>query len=140
MLPVMRPSLKLVLFLLPLAALAQTPASDLAINPPALTGGLNPALPTIFIAGDSTAARNNGNPIQGWGVPFASFFDATKVNIANRARGGRSSRTYITEGLWDQLLGEVKAGDFVLIQFGHNDGGAINAEPPGSTRPLRARG
>jgi len=140
MLPVMRPSLKLLLLLFPLAALAQTPPLDLAINPPAQTGGLNPALSTIFIAGDSTAARNNGNPIQGWGVPFSSYFDTTKVNIANRARGGRSSRTYITEGLWDQLLGEVKAGDYVLIQFGHNDGGAINAEPPGSTRPLRARG
>ncbi len=126
--------------MLPVAAAAQAAASDLAINPPAQVGGLNPALPTIFIAGDSTAAKNNGNPIQGWGVPFADYFDATKVNIANRARGGRSSRTFITEGLWDQLLGEVKAGDFVLIQFGHNDGGAINTEPPGSTKPLRARG
>lgn len=104
------------------------------------TPALDPALPTIFIAGDSTAARNNGDPIQGWGVPFADYFDSAKVNIANRARGGRSSRTFITEGLWDQLLADVKAGDFVLIQFGHNDGGAINEEPPGSTRPLRARG
>jgi lysophospholipase L1-like esterase len=101
---------------------------------------INPELPTIFIAGDSTAARNNGNPTQGWGVPFADYFDPALVNIANRARGGRSSRTFITEGLWEQLLTELKAGDFVLIQFGHNDGGAINAEPPGSTRPLRARG
>jgi len=136
----MRPSLRLCLLLWPLALLAQTPPPDLAANPPAQSGGLNPALPTIFVAGDSTAARNNGNPIQGWGVPFADFFDASKVNVANRARGGRSSRTFITEGLWDQLLAEVKAGDFVLIQFGHNDGGAINAEPPGSTKPLRARG
>jgi lysophospholipase L1-like esterase len=94
----------------------------------------------VFVAGDSTAAKNNGKPIQGWGVPFADYFDPAKVNIANRARGGRSSRTFITEGLWGQLLAEVKAGDFVLIQFGTNDGGAINAEPPGSTRPLRARG
>ncbi len=116
------------------------PPPDLASNPAAAVNALNPALPTIFIAGDSTAAKNNGNPIQGWGVPFADYFDPAKVNIANRARGGRSSRTFITEGLWDQLLAEVKRGDFVLIQFGHNDSGATNAEPPGSTRPVRARG
>lgn len=125
---------------LALAATAQNPAPDLSANPAAARGALNPALPTVFIAGDSTAARNNGNPIQGWGVPFADYFDPAKANVANRARGGRSSRTFVSEGLWDQLLAELKAGDFVLIQFGHNDGGAINEEPPGSTRPPRARG
>jgi len=56
------------------------------------------------------------------------------------ARGGRSSRTFITEGHWDRMLAEVRAGDFVIIQFGHNDSGALNQEPAGSTRPLRARG
>ena len=138
----LRPHLRpwLGLLLLPLAAAAQTSAPDRVLNPPAQTGGLKPALPTLFVAGDSTAARNTGNPIQGWAVPFADYFDPGKINVANRARGGRSSRTFITEGLWDQLLGEVKAGDVVLIQFGHNDGGAINTEPPGSTKPLRARG
>lgn len=119
---------------------AQTPAPDLNTNPAATVTPLDPALPTVFIAGDSTAAKNKGDPVQGWGVPFADYFDPARINVANRARGGRSSRTFITEGLWDQLLAELKAGDFVLIQFGHNDGGAINEEPPGSTRPLRARG
>lgn len=76
----------------------------------------------------------------GWGMPFPDYFDPAKINVVNLARGGRSSRTYLTEGLWDKLLAQVKAGDVVLIQFGHNDGGAINEEPPGSTRPLRARG
>ncbi len=136
----MRPTLFLCLLLATLILRSQTPPPDLAVNAPAQTGGLNPGLPTLFIAGDSTAARNDGHPVQGWGVPFASYFDPAKLNVANRARGGRSSRTYLTEGLWDQLLAEVKAGDFVLIQFGHNDGGALNEEPPGSTRPLRARG
>ncbi|MFZ9747455.1 MAG: rhamnogalacturonan acetylesterase [Opitutaceae bacterium] len=98
---------------------------------------LNPDLPTLFIAGDSTAARGRGERQQGWGVPFADYFDPTRVNVANRARGGRSSRTFFTEGLWARLLAEVKAGDTVLIQFGHNDGGPINDEPP---PPLRARG
>jgi lysophospholipase L1-like esterase len=118
-------------------ASAQTPAPDLAANPAATTGSLNPALPTIFVASDSTAAKNNGDPIQGWGVPFADYFDPAKVNVSNQARGGRSSRTFITEGRWDHLLAQVKAGDWVLIQFGHNDAGALNDEPP---PPLRARG
>jgi lysophospholipase L1-like esterase len=121
-------------------AAVATPAPDLAVNPAATARPRDPKLPTIFIAGDSTAARSGGDAQQGWAVPFADYFDAAKINVVNRARGGRSSRTFITEGLWDELLADVKAGDFVLIQFGHNDGGAINEEPPGSTRPLRARG
>jgi len=113
-----------------------TPPPEPAVAAPA---PLDPKLPTLFIAGDSTAASNGGGAV-GWGVPFPSFFDTTKINVANRARGGRSSRTFITEGLWDKLLADVKQGDFVLIQFGHNDPGAINEEPPGSKAPLRARG
>ena len=121
------------------AAAKPSPPPDLASNPAATGGKIDPALPTIFIAGDSTAARGKGEIQQGWAVPFADYFDPAKSNVVNRARGGRSSRTFITEGLWDQLLADVKAGDIVLIQFGHNDGGAINEEPPGSKRPLRAR-
>ena len=130
----------LLLFLLPVAAFAQAPAPDLNANPAATVTALNPALPTIFIAGDSTAAKNNGNPTQGWGVPFADYFDATKVNIANRARGGRSSRTYISERLWEQLLAELKAGDYVLIQFGHNDGSPVNEDASVPREKMRSRG
>lgn len=97
-------------------------------------------LPSIFIAGDSTAAPGKGEDLVGWAKPFAEFFDAEKVEIHNKARGGRSSRTFITEGHWERMLVEVSEGDLVLIQFGHNDGGAVNREPEGSTRPLRARG
>jgi lysophospholipase L1-like esterase len=126
-------------FLLPLFAWAQTPAPDLAVNSAATHQALAPSLPSLFIAGDSTAAEGSEGAI-GWGRPFPDYFDATKINVVNLARGGRSSRTFITEGLWDQLLAQVKAGETVLIQFGHNDSGAPNEEPPGSTRPLRARG
>lgn len=133
---------RLLLLLLPVLGFAQAsvPAPDLASNPAAAATPLNPALPTIFIASDSTAAKNNGNPTQGWGVPFADYFDATKVNIANRARGGRSSRTFITEGLWDQLLAELKAGDYVLIQFGHNDGSSVNEDASVPREKMRSRG
>jgi rhamnogalacturonan acetylesterase len=81
---------------------------------------LNPALPTIFIVGDSTA-RNKAD--LGWGDHFAHYFDLTKVNVANRAIAGRSARSYMNEGAWDKVLAEMKAGDYVLLQWGHNDGG-----------------
>jgi lysophospholipase L1-like esterase len=93
----------------------------------------NPARPSLFIAGNSTAARGAGERQQGWGVPFAAYFDTTKANVVNRARGGRSSRTFVSEGLWERLVADLKPGDVVLIEFGHNDGGAVNDT-------LRARG
>lgn len=102
---------------LAIAARAQTPEAP----PP-----LNPALPTLFVVGDSTAADNHDARAVGWGVIFPKYFDLTKVNVANRARGGRSSRTFVTEGLWEKVLSEVKPGDVVLLQFGHNDGGPVN--------------
>jgi lysophospholipase L1-like esterase len=54
------------------------------------------------------------------------YLDTTTVRIANRALGGRSSRTYLTEGRWGRVLEDLKRGDVVVIQFGHNDGGAVN--------------
>lgn len=101
---------------------------------------LNPGLPCLFVAGDSTAAVGKGDFQQGWAVPFAAYFESKAVKVVNCARGGRSSRTFMTEGSWPALVEALKPHDVVLIQFGHNDEGAINEEPPGSTRPLRARG
>ena len=77
-------------------------------------------IPTVWIAGDSTASNANR---RGWGDPFADYFDRTKVRTVNRARAGRSSRTFLTEGLWEKVRAELKPGDIVLLQFGHNDGG-----------------
>ena len=100
------------------------------------------AVPQLFVAGDSTASEYKPNPKnqQGWGAVLQPLFDESKLRVVDVARGGRSSRTFITEGHWDRMLADVRAGDFVIIQFGHNDSGAVNQEPPGSTRPLRARG
>jgi rhamnogalacturonan acetylesterase len=84
-------------------------------------------LPTIYIIGDSTV-NNSGEGMQGWGNVIDQLFDKTRIHIVNRARGGRSSRTFLTEGLWAQVLSEIKPGDFVLMQFGHNDGGPIDKE------------
>jgi lysophospholipase L1-like esterase len=99
-------------------------------------------VPTLFVAGDSTASSYSANAKnqQGWGAVLQPLFDESKLRVVDVARGGRSSRTFITEGHWDRLLDQLHAGDFVIIQFGHNDAGAVNQEPPGSTKPLRARG
>ena len=81
-------------------------------------------LPTFWIAGDSTLKSNA--PLRGWGQDLGTFFDPKKINVVNRAIGGRSSRTFFTEGRWKEILDGIKPGDFVIIQFGHNDVGALD--------------
>jgi rhamnogalacturonan acetylesterase len=113
---------------------AQTKPIDAAPPMPVQTsvahdGELNPKLPTLFIVGDSTA--RNGAAL-GWGDHLAALFDTTRINVANRAVAGRSSRTYYNEGKWAAVLAEMKAGDFVLIQMGHNDGGGVPTADPKS--------
>ena len=93
---------------------------------------LNPDLPTLFIVGDSTA-RNGMN--LGWGDHLAHYFDTSRINVANRARAGRSARSYIDEGLWAKTLAEIKPDDYVILQWGHNDGGDLGgAKPRGDLR------
>ena len=85
--------------------------------------------PTFFIIGDSTVRNGDGtgkNSQWGWGSFIADYFDTTKINIENDAIGGRSSRTFITEGRWDKILTTLKKGDYVIMQFGHNDAGPLD--------------
>jgi unsaturated rhamnogalacturonyl hydrolase len=87
------------------------------------------SLRSIFLVGDSTVRNGRGdgaNNQMGWGEPFVDYFDTSKINVVNRAIGGRSSRTYITEGHWAQTLALIKPGDVVLFQFGHNDSGPLD--------------
>ncbi len=116
----MRPAL-----LLAVLAAALAPAAD---DPPA-------KMPTLFIVGDSTV-KNGTKGQQGWGDPVAAHFDKAKIKVENHAIGGRSSRTFQTEGRWDKILAAAKPGDFVLIQMGHNDGGPLDdaARARGSIR------
>ena len=93
---------------------------------------LNPKLPTLFIVGDSTL--KSGAPLRGWGQELGQFFDQNKINVVNRAIGGRSSRSFQYEGRWDKVLAELKSGDFVIIQFGHNDVGKYD-DPAAKDRP-----
>jgi len=85
--------------------------------------------PVVFTIGDSTMknGKDNGSNQQwGWGHFLGDYFDSTKVSVENHALGGRSSRTFISEGLWEKVLAAVQPGDYVLIQFGHNDSGPYN--------------
>ena len=83
--------------------------------------------PVIYVVGDSTAANQSRvTTIQGWGTPFLTYFAPTKVTAVNAALGGRSSRTFITEGHWDDLLAKLQPGDIVLLQWGHNDPYPLN--------------
>jgi len=83
------------------------------------------ARPTLFLVGDSTV-NNSTKGQMGWGKPIANYFDTNRIAVVNKARGGRSSRTYLTEGLWDEVAAQLKPGDFVMMQFGHNDGGPMD--------------
>lgn len=128
------------------AAVAQTPAQPApgtapAARPPAMPTGqgpinpsprdqlpfsntdlakLNPALPTLFIAGDSTSAT--GDPShRGWASVLIDYFDTTKINIANRAQGGINFPNFYTQR-WPDMVAAMKPGDFVVIELGHNGG------------------
>lgn len=83
--------------------------------------------PTLYLIGDSTV-NNSTKGLQGWGKPIAALFDETKIHVDNQAIGGRSSRSFLREGRWDKVAAVLKPGDFVLMQFGHNDGGPMDSE------------
>jgi DNA sulfur modification protein DndE len=78
---------------------------------------------TIYLAGDSTMAHKlaEKRPETGWGEELQKYFDPAEVRIENHAKNGRSTRTFIGEGLWQEIVAKLKQGDYVLIQFGHND-------------------
>jgi lysophospholipase L1-like esterase len=82
---------------------------------------------TVWLVGDSTMSVKEVKafPETGWGMPFAHFFDSA-VTVNNRAQNGRSTKTFITEKRWQQVLDNLKKGDYVFIQFGHNDEVPVN--------------
>lgn len=101
----------------------------------------NPKLRSVFFIGDSTV-RNGRDDGQGrgevgqwgWGHVIEQYFDTSKINVVNRAVGGLSSRTFLTGGHWERALALMKAGDVVIMQFGHNDSGGLNDKPGPSAR------
>lgn len=84
--------------------------------------------PVLFTIGDSTVKNADKNPddMWGWGSVIHELFDLNRITVENHAMAGRSARTFLDEGRWDKVYNALQPGDFVLIQFGHNDIGDIN--------------
>jgi len=84
--------------------------------------------PVVFTIGDSTVKNEDSDDdsMWGWGSVIGELFDTTRISVENHAFPGRSARTFLDEGRWDRVYKALRPGDYVLIQFGHNDGGDIN--------------
>ena len=102
----------------------------------AFTAQDKPALHTI---GDSTV-RNSNKETWGWGTPISALFDTTKIHVENNAMAGRSTRTFLSEGRWTEVLKTLKQGDFVTMQFGHNEGSVPDTTKGGRRGVLRGTG
>jgi rhamnogalacturonan acetylesterase len=95
--------------------------------------------PTLYIIGDSTV-RNSNRPQCGWGEKINEFLDTTQISISNQAIAGRSTRTFVKEKRWDRVLSTLKPGDFVIMQFGHNEGSKPDTSRGGYRGVLRGTG
>ena len=85
--------------------------------------------PVLYLIGDSTVESResaSADQQQGWGGKIDRYFTSSKVTVENHALGGTSSRTFRRDGHWQKVLDKIKSGDFVMMQFGHNDGGGLN--------------
>jgi hypothetical protein len=122
--PILRTAALAVFFPSALLATYSSDNADLKFAAPA-----NPALPSLFLVGDSTSGRamllnlpalenRRQNPTIGWGFPLTDYFDLDKINVVLRSDASMSTRTYLTKGRWANVLPEIKAGDIVMLQFG----------------------
>ncbi|GKT82605.1 rhamnogalacturonan acetylesterase [Colletotrichum tofieldiae] len=84
--------------------------------------------PTLYLCGDSTMARSSDPQMDGWGQYVSKYLN---IAVVNRAIGGRSSRSFWNEGRFQNVANEVKAGDIVVIEFGHNDVGSPRSNDNG---------
>jgi lysophospholipase L1-like esterase len=113
----------------PLGSWGQTPAKPLTpLDSGYLAQPANPALPSLFLVGDSTVRNGNGTGHGGqwgWGDCLAPYFATNRINFVNDALGGTSSRTFFRDR-WPHVKALIKPGDFLLLQFGHNDSGPVN--------------
>ena len=95
--------------------------------------------PTLYIIGDSTV-RNTNRPQCGWGEMIGQYLDSIKINISNQAMAGRSTRTFIKEGRWDKVISSIKSGDYLMMQFGHNEGSKPDTSKAGYRGVLKGTG
>ncbi|MDM1293578.1 rhamnogalacturonan acetylesterase [Sphingobacterium sp. N143] len=95
--------------------------------------------PTIYLIGDSTV-KNSNKGYWGWGTLLPELLDTTRVRVDNHAMAGRSTRTFVKEGRWAKVDSLFKPGDFLLIQFGHNEGSKPDTSRQGYRGVLRGIG
>jgi rhamnogalacturonan acetylesterase len=100
---------------------------------------ITPPKPVFYIIGDSTV-RNSNRPQCGWGEVIGAYFDTSRISISNQAMAGRSTRTFVSEGRWDKVLATLKPGDFVIMQFGHNEGSTPDTTKNGRRGVLKGTG
>ncbi|MEJ7737455.1 MAG: rhamnogalacturonan acetylesterase [Chitinophagaceae bacterium] len=96
--------------------------------------------PTLYIIGDSTVRNDDSTGHRGWGSHMAHYLDTARINVSNQAMAGRSTRTFIKEGRWDRVITAVKPGDFLIMQFGHNEGSKPDTTRAGYRGVLRGTG
>jgi rhamnogalacturonan acetylesterase len=96
---------------------------------------------TLYIIGDSTV-RNTTKPgdLWGWGSIIQDYFDSSRLRVSNQAMAGRSTRTFIKEGRWDNVMNTLQPGDYVMMQFGHNEGSKPDTTKAGYRGVLRGVG
>jgi len=97
--------------------------------------------PALFLVGDSIMHTGTGNGESGpwgWGAEIIPMFDATKIHVYNEGLGGRSSRGYIQEGAWAKIMDHLQPGDWLIVQFGHND--AANSQNYPDRTTLKGNG
>lgn len=95
--------------------------------------------PTLYLIGDSTV--HNSDKVQwGWGTMIKDLFDPQKIDVSNNAMAGRSTRTFIKEGRWHRVDSLLKPGDFVMMQFGHNEGSVPDTTKAGYRGVLKGTG
>lgn len=95
--------------------------------------------PTLYIIGDSTV-RNTNRPQCGWADKIGDFFDTSRLKISNQAMAGRSTRTFIKEKRWEKVMSTLKKGDYVIMQFGHNEGSRPDTNRAGYRGVLKGTG
>ncbi|MBR4586187.1 MAG: rhamnogalacturonan acetylesterase [Bacteroidales bacterium] len=122
--------------------IAALPQSDLKqylkpLDLPTLDIAREPGKPALIVTGDSTIKNSDSAPdgMWGWGSVLETVFDASRITLVNAGRAGRSARTFLDEGLWDRVYNSIQPGDYVVIQFGHNDFGPLGRSPFRSELP-----
>ena len=100
---------------------------------------IEPPKPVFYLVGDSTT-NNPNHPWCSWGQVISNYFDTNRITVENRAMAGRSTRQYINEGRWSSVMSTLKPGDFVIVEFGHNEGGRPDTTKQGRRAVLKGIG